>query len=96
MASYGLNYRMVRCANCHHYILRGRKCRYCGDFDVSANLRETPLERLVSRVENSWKRSNRLLKLFLILLFLALVAGFFYIGFAGSQSVSRDIAQLSH
>ncbi len=69
---------------------------YCGDFDVAANLRETPLERLVSRVENFWKRSNRLLKLFLILLFLALVVGYFYIGFAGSQSVSRDISQLSH
>ena len=37
---------------------------YCGDFDVAANLRETPLERLVSRVENSWKRFKRCLSTF--------------------------------
>ena len=80
--AYGLRYRNVRCASCGHFIRRGVQCPYCGDADVTANIRETGLERLVGRVEENWNGLNRALRIALILALLALIFGGLYFGFS--------------
>jgi len=81
MASYGPVFRMVKCANCDHYIRRGLVCLYCGDSDVTANIRETALERQIDRFENFWTRLNSPLRIGICLGLLVLLIGYLYLGF---------------
>ena len=81
MASYGLNFRMVKCAYCDHYIRRGLKCPYCGDSDAIANVSETGLERLLGKVEDFWNNLNRPLRLLLSVMVLALILGYLVLGY---------------
>jgi ribosomal protein L32 len=78
MASYGWGFRLDKCSQCKHLVPRGRKCPYCGNFDLLANVQESPLEVLTDKVEDFWRSRAAWIRIFVGLVAVLLIIAYAY------------------